>query len=246
MTSRSPGGTRGTSEVRLRGLRAHGRPVSAAHETPWAIRGQRWLAFLANHREVVVALDFFTVPTATFQLLYCLFVIEHGRRRILHFNTTAHPTRERVVRQLREAFLEAGPYRYLLLDHDSKFDDVWDGLPEGHGPRAETRRYSGPVAKRDCGTLTGKLSPRDPRLGHRTELKPSEAADSRLCKLPPPPGPDSRFAPQGHAESSTRGTSALADRGSYLECPGRGPSSSLRLALRLRNTRSCQLDSMYL
>jgi hypothetical protein len=44
-----------------------------------------WLAFLQNHREVIVAFDFFTVPTVTFQLLYCFFVIEHGHRRILRF-----------------------------------------------------------------------------------------------------------------------------------------------------------------
>ena len=55
--------------------------------------GKRWLAFLQNHREVIVAFDFFTVPTITFQLLYCFFVIEHGRRKILHFNVTPHPTR---------------------------------------------------------------------------------------------------------------------------------------------------------
>lgn len=53
---------------------------------------KHWLAFLANHREVIVGMDFFTVPTLTFRLLYCFFVIEHGRRRILHSNVTAHPT----------------------------------------------------------------------------------------------------------------------------------------------------------
>ena len=84
--------------------------------------GKRWLAFLQNHREVIVAFDFFTVPTVTFQLLYCFFVIEHGRRRILHFNVTRHPTAEWVVQQLREAFPEAAPYRYVILDRDSKFD----------------------------------------------------------------------------------------------------------------------------
>jgi putative transposase len=83
---------------------------------------KRWLVFLANHREVIVAFDFFTVPTLTFQLLYCFFVIEHARRRVLHFNITRHPTAEWVVQQLREAFPEAGPYRYAILDHDSKFD----------------------------------------------------------------------------------------------------------------------------
>jgi transposase InsO family protein len=71
---------------------------------------------------VAVAFDFFTVPTVTFQLLYCLFVIEHGRRRILHFNVTRHPTAEGVLQQLREAFPEATPYRYVVFDRDSKFD----------------------------------------------------------------------------------------------------------------------------
>jgi hypothetical protein len=83
---------------------------------------QRWLTFLKNHREVIVAFDLFTVPTLTFQLLYCFFVIEHGRRRILHFNVTRHPTADWIVQQLREAFPDALPSRYAVFDHDSKFD----------------------------------------------------------------------------------------------------------------------------
>jgi hypothetical protein len=82
-----------------------------------------WLTFLQNHREVIAAFDLFTVPTATFQLLYCFFVIEHGRRRILRFNVTDHPTAEWVVQQLREAFPEAGPYRYAIFDRDSTFNE---------------------------------------------------------------------------------------------------------------------------
>jgi hypothetical protein len=84
--------------------------------------GKRCLSFLQNHREVILALDFFTVPTVTFKLLYCFFVIEHGRRRILHFNLARHPTAEWVVHQLRETLPEAGPYRYVILDRDSKSD----------------------------------------------------------------------------------------------------------------------------
>jgi len=84
--------------------------------------GNSWLAFLANHREAIVAFDFFTVPTVTFKLLYCFFVIEHERRKILHFNVTHHPTAEWVVQQLRETFPDAGPYRYVILDRDAKFD----------------------------------------------------------------------------------------------------------------------------
>lgn len=67
-------------------------------------------------------MDFFTVPTLTFKLLYCYFVIEHGRRRILHFNVTSHPTSEWVVQQLREAFPEAGRYGYVILDRDWNFN----------------------------------------------------------------------------------------------------------------------------
>jgi putative transposase len=76
---------------------------------------KRWAAFLRNHREAITAMDFFTVPTLTFRVLYCFFVIEHGRRKILHFNVTEHPTGSWIVQQLREAFLESGPYRYAIL-----------------------------------------------------------------------------------------------------------------------------------
>jgi transposase InsO family protein len=85
--------------------------------------GKKWLAFLRNHREAIVALDFFTVPTATFRVLYGFFVIEHGRRRILHFNVTRHPSADWVVQQLRETLVEAAPYRYAILDRDSIFSD---------------------------------------------------------------------------------------------------------------------------
>ena len=70
---------------------------------------------------MIVAFDFFTVPTVTLQLLYCFFVIEHGRRKILHSNVTSHPHAEWVVQQLRETFPEAGPYRYVIVDRDAKF-----------------------------------------------------------------------------------------------------------------------------
>jgi putative transposase len=71
---------------------------------------QRWLAFLRNHREAIAAMDFFTVPTITFGVLYGFFVLAHGRRRILHFNVTRHPTSQWIVQQLREAFpFESAP-----------------------------------------------------------------------------------------------------------------------------------------
>jgi hypothetical protein len=46
---------------------------------------RRWLTFLRNHRQAIAAMDFFTVPTLGFNVLYCFFLISHDRRRIVHF-----------------------------------------------------------------------------------------------------------------------------------------------------------------
>jgi len=64
---------------------------------------------------------FFTVPTVTFQLLYCFFIISHDRRRILHCNVTRHPTSSWIVQQLREAFPYESAPKFLLFDHDQKY-----------------------------------------------------------------------------------------------------------------------------
>ena len=90
---------------------------------------KQWLTFLKNHREGIAAMDFFMVPTLTFRLLYCFFVISHDRRKILHFNATEHPTSQWVVQQLREAFPDESAPQYLILDRDKKFSiDVTETL----------------------------------------------------------------------------------------------------------------------
>src|ERR1700726_4813289 len=81
----------------------------------------RWLTFLRNHREAIAAMDFFTVPTITFGVLYCFFVISHDRRLILHFNITKHPTSSWIIQQLREAFPFEASHKYLIFDRDQKF-----------------------------------------------------------------------------------------------------------------------------
>ena len=52
----------------------------------------------------MVSVDFFTVLTIWFQVLYMSLVLAHDRRCIVHFNVTAHPTAEWTAQQLREAF----------------------------------------------------------------------------------------------------------------------------------------------
>jgi putative transposase len=63
---------------------------------------KRWAAFLSKRREAIAAMDFFTVPTLTFGVLYCFFVIAHDRRRILHYNVTRQPRSAWLIQQLRE------------------------------------------------------------------------------------------------------------------------------------------------
>jgi transposase InsO family protein len=80
------------------------------------------MAFLINHREAIAAMDFFTVPTLTFGVLYCFFVIAHDRRRILHFNVTRHPTSAWVIQQLREAFPYDSAPGCLIFDRGTNFN----------------------------------------------------------------------------------------------------------------------------
>lgn len=82
---------------------------------------QRWLTFLRNHREAIAAMDFFTVPTLTFGVLYCFFVIGHDRRKILRVNVTRNPNALWIVQQMRESWPYASPHRFLVFDRDAKF-----------------------------------------------------------------------------------------------------------------------------
>ncbi len=82
---------------------------------------QRWTTFLRNHRDLIAGMDFFVVPTVRFQLLYVWFAIDHGRRRILHFNVTESPTACWVIQQLRDAFPNEPTHRFLILDNDTIF-----------------------------------------------------------------------------------------------------------------------------
>jgi hypothetical protein len=82
---------------------------------------QTWRTFLDNHVKSLVSVDFFTVPTIRFQVLYVFLVLAHERRRIIHFAVTAHPTAEWTAQQLREAFPWDSAPRFLLRDRDRIF-----------------------------------------------------------------------------------------------------------------------------
>jgi putative transposase len=84
---------------------------------------QTWRTFLANHAKDIAACDFFTVPTATFRVLYCFVVIRHDSRRVVHFNITEHPTARWTGQQIANAFPFDEAPKYLLLDNDGIYGE---------------------------------------------------------------------------------------------------------------------------
>ncbi len=97
---------------------------------------QRWLVFLRNHRDGLVGMDFFTVPTVTFRLLWVFVVLHHERRRIVHFAVTDQPDALWIIQQLREAFPFDTVPRYAILDRDGNYGhESALGSPE-HGREA--------------------------------------------------------------------------------------------------------------
>ena len=102
-----------------------------------------WKAFLRNHLPDIAAMDFVTIPTATFQLLHCFFIIHHDRRRILLFNVTTNPTAAWVRQQLREVFMDDPHIRYLIHDRDTRFSGIGEWLKSA-GAKSVLTSYRSP------------------------------------------------------------------------------------------------------
>jgi len=175
------------------------------------VPGKRWLAFMQNHREVIAAFDFFTVPTLTFQLLYCFFVIEHGRRRILHFNVTRHPGAEWVVQQLREAFPQAGPYHYVILDRDAKFDPTVIRFLKATGLKPKRTNIQSPwqngTAERWIGSCRREILDHVIALDERHLLRMVRDYVRRKDSMLAKPDLDIRISQQAATSSIQSGTS---------------------------------------
>jgi transposase InsO family protein len=51
--------------------------------------------------------------------VFVFMVLEHGRRKVLHFNVTEHRTAAWTAQQIVEAFVDREPARYLIRDRGS-------------------------------------------------------------------------------------------------------------------------------
>jgi len=105
------------------GIDLHQDTVSNYMVKPTKPPSQTWRTFLANHASEIASIDFFTVPTATFRVLYVFLVLDNARRRVLHFGVTQSPSAAWTGQQIVEAFPWDTAPRYLLRDRDGKFGE---------------------------------------------------------------------------------------------------------------------------
>ncbi len=117
------GSPRILGELRTLGIAVAKSPVEKYRVRPRRPASPSWRAFLKNHLTELVALDFFTVPTVGFQVLFVLIVLAHERRKVVHFNVTEHPTAQWTGQQLVEAFPGETAPPYLLRDRDAVYGE---------------------------------------------------------------------------------------------------------------------------
>src|ERR1035437_4204246 len=86
---------------------------------------QGWRTFLSRHADRIAAVDLFVLPTIAFRILYCLVIIQHGRRIWVSFGVTENPTAEWISRQITEAFPWDHAPRYLIRDRDASYGPVF-------------------------------------------------------------------------------------------------------------------------
>jgi transposase InsO family protein len=118
---------------------------------------QTWRAFLTNHVRDLVAVDFFTVPTAHLRVLFVLIVLAHHRRRVLHFNVTENPTAAWAAQQVVDTFPEESAPSYLLRDRDSIYGHAFRRRVRGMGIcevlTAPSSPWQNPFAERLIGSI---------------------------------------------------------------------------------------------
>ncbi|MCH7689261.1 MAG: transposase [Planctomycetes bacterium] len=118
---------------------------------------QDWRAFLQNHFKELISLDFLTVPTASFKVLFVLVILSNERRRILHFNVTDHPTATWTAQQLVEACGMDDKVKYLIRDRDAIYGKIFSRRARALGIEEVVTAYrspwQNPYAERVIGSI---------------------------------------------------------------------------------------------
>jgi putative transposase len=118
---------------------------------------QTWRTFLTNHVRDLVSIDFFTVPTTRWRVLFVLVVLAHHRRRVLHFNVTEHPTAAWTAQQIVDTFPDDSAPAYLLRDHDGIYGPAFRQRVKGMGIcevlTAPHSPWQNPFAERLIGSI---------------------------------------------------------------------------------------------
>jgi transposase InsO family protein len=117
----------------------------------------RWSIFLKNHARAILACDFFVTVTATFRMLYVFVVIEHGTRRLAHFNITAHPSAAWTLQQLREVVGDTDHHTYQIHDRDSIFARHLDESMRALGLEVLLSPFASPKANAICERVIGTI-----------------------------------------------------------------------------------------
>jgi hypothetical protein len=110
-----------------------------------------------NHLAQTAAIDFFTVPTATFRVLFVFVVLSHERRQVQHFGVTEHPTQDRTMQQMRESFPWDEAPRYVLRDRDAIYGRDFADMTRNMGMEevltAPRSPWQNPLAERLVGSI---------------------------------------------------------------------------------------------
>jgi transposase InsO family protein len=129
------GASRIHGELLMLGFEVAQSTVSKYMARPPKPPSQTWKTFLRNHAEAIAAIDMCVVPTLTFDLLFAFLVLGHGRRQLLWFEVTRHPTAEWLARQITEAFPWASAPTYLVRDNDRAYGRVFTSRVRAMGIR---------------------------------------------------------------------------------------------------------------
>jgi transposase InsO family protein len=151
------GASRIHGELLMLGFEVAQSTVSKYMARPSKPPSQSWKSFLRNHAEAIAAIDMCVVPTLTFERLFAFLVLGHGRRQLLWFEVTRHPTAEWLARQITEAFPWTSAPAYLVRDNDRAFGHVFTSRIRAMSIRDRPISPGSPwqngIAERFVGTL---------------------------------------------------------------------------------------------